>query len=189
MYALNGFRMNMQGVYTATVQRVEHASSLSTQRLLALALGAPSKRLPLSLQTLRLNPGNLLLLKLLPVSRLGVLDTRSEGLVLGVGAKEVVPPSEAGRVAVSERLVVVVVVIGARPERQEVSQRPGEVVSGVGVDGLEQSESDPDVHRQDVQVLSEETVQEGTGDGSLGEDEDLKRVGVLGGETDGSAKG
>lgn len=85
--------------------------------------------------------------------------------------------------------MVVVVVVCAGPERQEVSERPGEVVARVGVDGLEESERDPDVHRQDVQVLSEEAVEERAGDGALGEDEDLERVGVLGGEADGGAEG
>ena len=158
-------------------------------RLLALALRAPSQRLSLSPQAIRLDPGNLLLLELLPLRRLGVLDTRSEGLVFGISAEEVVPPSEAGRVAVSERLVVVVVVVRAGPERQEMSKGPREVVARVGVNGLEESERDPDVHRQDVQVLSEEAVEEGAGDGSLGKDEDLERMGVLGSETDGRAEG
>jgi hypothetical protein len=66
-------------------------------------------------------------------------------------------------------------VVRAGPEGQEVAKRPGEVVARVGVDGLEETEGDPD-------------VEEWAGDGSLGEDEDLERVGVLGGLSAASAE-
>lgn len=69
------------------------------------------------------------------------------------------------------------------PEREEVAQRPGEVVARVCVDGLEETERDPDVDGEDVEVVAEEAVEEWSGDGSLGEDHDLKRVCVLGGES------
>jgi hypothetical protein len=84
--------------------------------------------------------------------------------------------------------VVEVVVVRAGPEGQEVAKRPGEVVARVGVDGLEETEGDPDVDGEDVQVVAEEAVEEWAGDGSLGEDEDLERVGVLGGLSAASAE-
>lgn len=51
------------------------------------------------------------------------------------------------------------------PEREEVTKRPGEVVAGVGIHRLPQSEGNPDVNGEDVQVGSEVTPQEWSGDG------------------------
>lgn len=41
-------------------------------------------------------------------------------------------------------------VLGTGPERQEMVQTPGELVARVGVDCLEQTEHNPDVHGEDV---------------------------------------
>lgn len=71
-------------------------------------------------------------------------------------------------------------VIGSSPEWEDVSERPREVVSRVSVDCLAQSESNPEVDGENVEILSEETVKEGTRDGTLCKDKDFKRVGVLG---------
>jgi hypothetical protein len=70
------------------------------------------------------------------------------------------------------------------PEGYPMPQAPGKVVPGVGVNSLEQPEDDPDVDGDNVKVGSEETVEERSTDGTHAEDEDLKRVGVLGGETE-----
>lgn len=91
---------------------------------------------------------------------------RAVGVVLLVGTEEGVPDAEGRRVAldklllrvsrreVSERFeggrreetnVVVVVVLSAGPDREPVVERPGEVVAGVSVDGLEETEADPGV--------------------------------------------
>lgn len=96
---------------------------------------------------------------------------------------------EEKELAHHEALVVEIVVIGSGPEREPVSERPGEVVSRVSVDSLEQSEGDPNVHGEDVQVVSEETVEERSRDGSLSENQDLQWMSVLGSETDGCAVG
>ena len=37
-----------------------------------------------------------------------------------------------------------------RPEGQDVLQRPREVVPRMGIDGLEEPERDPDVHRDNM---------------------------------------
>ncbi len=55
----------------------------------------------------------------------------------------------------------------------------------MGVDGLEEAEGDPDVDGEDVEVLGDVAVEEGTADGARAEDEDLERVGVLCCETEG----
>jgi hypothetical protein len=92
----------------------------------------------------------------------------------------VVPPSERGTVAIREGHVVVIVVIGSSPEWEDVSERPREVVSRMSVNCLTESESDPKVDGEDMEILSEKAVKEGTGDGTLGKDKDFKWVGVLG---------
>lgn len=45
---------------------------------------------------------------------------------------------------------MVVVVLGARPDRQKVPQVPWEVVAAVRIDGLEQPKHDPDVDGEDL---------------------------------------
>lgn len=73
-----------------------------------------------------------------------------------------------------------VVVVGTSPEGEEVAKGPREVVSRVRVNGLEETEGDPNVDCQDVEVIAEEAVEERARNGALGKDEDLERVGVLG---------
>jgi len=113
------------------------------------------------------------------------LDACTVFAVLVVGAADEVPPAEGGRVVVGERHVVEIVVLSARPERNNVVQRPGEVVATVCIDGLEETENDPCVHRDDVKVGGEVAVDEGSEDRASTKDEDLCRVCVLGGETEG----
>ena len=55
----------------------------------------------------------------------------------------------------------------------------------MGVDGLEETEGDPDVDGEDVEVLHEEAVEEGPGNRASTEDEDLSGMGVLRSETEG----
>lgn len=112
--------------------------------------------------------------------------TSASTLVREVGAQEVVPPSERGRVAADESLVVVVVMVSTGPEGDPVVQRDGEVVTRVSINSLEKTEHDPDIDGQDVQVLGESAKGEGTTDGTSTENENLERVGVLGSETKGS---
>ena len=54
----------------------------------------------------------------------------------------------------------------------------------MGINGLEETEGDPDVDGEDVQVVAEHAVEDGTEDRAGSEDEDLGRVGVLGGKTE-----
>ena len=52
-------------------------------------------------------------------------------------------------------------------------------VATVRVDSLEETESDPDVHGEDVQVAAEHAVEDGTKDRTSAEDKYLSRVSVL----------
>ena len=71
-------------------------------------------------------------------------------------------------------------VIGSSPEWEDMSERPREVVSRVSIDCLTESESDPEVDGEDMEILSEKTVKEGARNGTLGEDKDFEWVGVFG---------
>ena len=64
--------------------------------------------------------------------------------------------------------------------------RPREVVSTMSIDGLEETENDPDVHGEDVEVAGAENVENRSSDGSGTEDENFSQMGVLSSEAKGS---
>lgn len=76
--------------------------------------------------------------------------------------------------------------VGSSPKGDPVAKRNGEIITRVGVNGLEQSQDDPNVNGQNVQVGSEQTVEKGSTDGAHTEDQDFQWVSVLGGQTKGS---
>jgi len=73
--------------------------------------------------------------------------------------------------------------LSARPERDNMLERPGEVVSGVGVDGLEKTKCDPNVNCDDVHVLRELAVQQGSENSSCPEYHHFKWMRILCGKT------
>lgn len=91
----------------------------------------------------------------------------------GRGVHDPVPPPEAARVVPNELLVVHIMVIRARPEGNKVVQTPWQVISRVRIDGLEETQHDPDVHRQDVEVASESSPCDGCSDRTETEEEDF----------------
>lgn len=80
-------------------------------------------------------------------------------------------------------------VVGTSPEGQDVAQAEGEIVAGVGIDGLEETEDDPDIHGGEMEVLGEGNPEDGGSYGTDTEEHNLNRGGVLGGETKGRAVG
>ena len=76
-------------------------------------------------------------------------------LSTGLGVENPVPPAEAGSIVANKLLVVQIVVVGTSPDGDELAQAPGEIVPAVGIDGLEQTEHDPDVHGQKVEVAGD----------------------------------
>ena len=56
----------------------------------------------------------------------------------------------------------------------------------MGVDSLEETESNPDVDGEDMQVTAEHSVEDRPEDGTGAQDEDLSRVSILGSKTEGS---
>ena len=75
-------------------------------------------------------------------------------------------------------------VISTGPEGEDVLERPRKIVSAVSVDGLEETENDPDVHGEDVEVSGVKNVKHWTGDRSSAENEDLSRMGEFSGKTE-----
>lgn len=116
---------------------------------------------------------------LLLSSSLGCLRT-------ALSVQDVVPPSERAGVVADELLVVDVVMISTSPEGKEVVQAPGELVARVGVDGLEETKDDPNVHGKDVEVLGNGAPEDGDTDGAETQTHDLDRGSVFSGETEGS---
>lgn len=81
--------------------------------------------------------------------------------------------------------MVNIVMLSASPDGEEVVQGPWEVVSGVRIDGLEETEDDPEVHGDDVQVARDGAPRDGAEDGAGAENHDFDWRGVFGGEPEG----
>ena len=75
------------------------------------------------------------------LSQLGLLTLTSSlgSLWAGLSVHDIVPPSETAGVVTDEALVMGVVVIGAGVEGEEVMQTPREIITAVGVNGLEET--------------------------------------------------
>lgn len=108
------------------------------------------------------------------------------GLLASLSVQKVVPPAEAGGIVANELFVVRVVVVGSSPDGQEVSQAPGEVIARVGVDGLEETQNDPHVHGDQVEVASQRDPENRATNSSNSEQHDLYRGSVLSSQTEGS---
>jgi len=106
------------------------------------------------------------------------------GLGTSLSVEDKVPPPEAAGIVTNEFLVVDVVVLGAGPEGKEVVQRPGELVTAVGIDGLEETERNPDVHCHDVEVLGDGTPENGATNTSETENHDLDGGGIFSSKTE-----
>ena len=107
-------------------------------------------------------------------------------MILVVGPHDVVAPTEGGREVVHKSHVVEIVVISTGPEGKDVLERPREIVSAVSINSLEETEDDPDVHGEDVEVAGAKDVEDRTSDRPSTEDEDFSWMGVLGGKAEGS---
>jgi len=75
--------------------------------------------------------------------------------------------------------VVHIMMVSAGPERHEVMQAPGELVARVGINGLEEAESDPGVHGDHMQILGDGAEDDWDADRSESEDHGFKRRSVL----------
>ena len=107
-------------------------------------------------------------------------------VILVVGTHDIVAPTEGSGKIVHERHVVEIVVISTSPEGEDVLERPREIVTTVSINGLEETEDDPDVHGEDVEVASAKDVENRTSDRPSTEDEDLGWMCVLSSKAEGS---
>lgn len=123
---------------------------------------------------------NLLRLLLRRLPRLHLLNN-----LVRLRSKAVIPPPERGSIVSNKLLVMHIVMIGARPEGEEVSQRPREVISRVRIDRLEETEHDPGVHGDDVEVSRHCAPQNGDTDGAEAEREDFDGRGEFSGHAEG----
>lgn len=81
--------------------------------------------------------------------------------------------------------MVKVMVVCASPEWKEVVQAPGEFVTAVRIDRLEQSQYDPDVHGEDVEVAGDSTPQNRAAHSAETQDHDFNRRGIFRGHSEG----
>lgn len=70
------------------------------------------------------------------------------------------------------------------PERQEMVQRPRELIPAVCVNRLEQAKHNPDVHGKDMQVFRDGAPEDRRTDGTESEDHDFNGRCVLSGKTE-----
>lgn len=103
----------------------------------------------------------------------------------GFSVHEVVPPSEAASVVANELLVVHIVMFGARPDGQDVTQAPGKVVAAVGIDGLEKTKDDPGVHGNQMQVSRDAEKHNGRAHSAHAKEHGLDGRSVLSGQSEG----
>jgi len=75
--------------------------------------------------------------------------------------------------------------LSARPKWNDVLERPGKVISGMGIDGLEKTEGDPNVDGDYMQVWLEPAVEKRPENSSRSEDHDFERMCVFRSETEG----
>jgi len=80
-------------------------------------------------------------------------------------------------------------VVGTGPEGQDVAQGPREVVTAVGINGLEETQDDPEVHGDEVELASHGNPDDRRANNAESEKHDLDRGGILGGQAEGGAVG
>ena len=98
----------------------------------------------------------------------------------GVSVAELIPPPKRAGIVANELFVVDIMVICTRPKWQEMMQRPRELVSRVCIDGLEETAHDPQIHRQDMQILGEGAEDDGYADCAESQNHCLEWAGVFG---------
>jgi hypothetical protein len=80
--------------------------------------------------------------------------------------------------------MVNIVVLSAGPERNDMVQTPGKLVPAVRINGLEQTENDPQIHGQNVQILGDCTPKDRPTNRAKTENQDFDRGCVLSSKTE-----
>src|ERR1700710_2653384 len=105
------------------------------------------------------NPTLLHLCKLLCLFCLLCSTLHLECFCASFSGHPVIPPPEATRVVSNKLLVVYVVMFSTGPEWQKVVQAPWELISRMSINGLEQTEDDPEIHGENVQIFCNGAIQ------------------------------
>lgn len=77
-----------------------------------------------------------------------------------------------------------IVVVGTSPEWKEVVQAPGEFVTRVSVDCLEQTANNPEVHCHDVEIFENGAEDNGNADSAESQDHGLDRGSIFSSKTE-----
>lgn len=75
--------------------------------------------------------------------------------------------------------------LSARPKGNDVLEGPGEVVTAVRIDGLEETEGDPHIHGEDVEVSGEIAIKKGAENGACTQDGNFCGMRILCSESEG----
>lgn len=70
------------------------------------------------------------------------------------GIHNIIPPSETTSIIPNETLMMNIMIVGTSPEWEEIMQAPRELVAAMRIDGLKNTEHNPNVHGEDMQVSS-----------------------------------
>jgi hypothetical protein len=81
--------------------------------------------------------------------------------------------------------MVHIVMVCTGPEREEMVQRPGKLISRVRIDSLKQPQHDPRIHGQNMQIVGDCTPDDGTDDGAKAQEQHLNRASVFGRQPEG----
>lgn len=100
----------------------------------------------------------------------------------GLSIHHIIPPSEAACIVANEALVVNVVVISTGPEGKEVMQAPWKLVTTVSINGLKETEDNPEIHCQDVKLASAQNPNDGNNNSAKSENHDFNGGRILGGQ-------
>jgi hypothetical protein len=113
------------------------------------------------------------------------LSSLLRSLRTSLSVQDIIPPAERARVVTDEALMMDIMMLSTGPEGQEVMQRPWEFIPGMRINSLEQATNDPQIHRQDVQILSDSAVDDRAANSSETQDHDFDRRRVFSGEAKG----
>jgi hypothetical protein len=101
-----------------------------------------------------------------------------------LGIHDIVPPSKAARIVADESLVVSIVMIGTGPERQEIMQAPWKFVAAVSIDSLEETEDNPEIHGQDMELTSDQNPNDWYTNSAKTENHDFNGRCILGSQSE-----
>ena len=109
-------------------------------------------------------------------------------LLCGLGTRfsvqQVIPPPKTARVVANEALMMDIMMLCTCPEWQEVMQAPWKLVAAMGINGLEQTTHNPEVHSENVQVARDGAPKDRCAHSPKAENHDFNWGGVFSGHAE-----